>query len=71
MGLSLRDTYNKGTGINSGIAIQKNFNGNAINHAAGWGFSIGSPILLETNFKNEITSDWCGWHRTRHIFDFS
>lgn len=65
MGASVRKLYEQGkqtegAGINSSIAIEQDYNGNANEIAIAWAIGIGSPYIFQTTMESEYKSDIFG-----------
>ncbi|MCG8475625.1 MAG: ketol-acid reductoisomerase [Cytophagales bacterium] len=59
-GTSLRRLFVQGKGINSSIAVDQDFSGQAKEKAIALGIGIGSGYLFETTFEKEVYSDLTG-----------
>ena len=59
-GLTVRNHFLEGRGINSSYAIFQDFNGSAKDIAIATAFAIGSGHLFETTFEKEVHSDLTG-----------
>lgn len=59
-GLTVRDKFLEGKGINSSFAIHQDYTGNAGETVKSLAFGIGSGYLFETTFENEVYSDLLG-----------
>jgi len=59
-GTTVRRLFLEGRGINSSVAIEQDFSGNARDRAFGLGVAIGSGYLYETTFQKEVFSDLTG-----------
>ena len=59
-GLTVRNHFLEGRGINSSYAIHQDYTGNARDLAIATAFAIGSGHLFETTFENEVHSDLTG-----------
>ena len=59
-GLTVRNHFLEGRGINSSYAIFQDFDGNAKEIAISTAFAIGSGHLFETTFEKEVHSDLTG-----------
>lgn len=59
-GLTLRDKYLNGLGLNSSFAIEQNYTDNAFSKTLSLAFGIGSKQAFETTFKKEVYSDLVG-----------
>lgn len=60
MGETVRQHYLRNSGINSSIAIEQDYTGNAMETALGWAFSVGSPYVFTTTLTQEYRSDIFG-----------
>tara|TARA_B110000196_G_scaffold99989_1_gene86863 strand:- start:5309 stop:6352 length:1044 start_codon:yes stop_codon:yes gene_type:complete len=59
-GLTVRNHFLEGRGINSSFAIHQDFNGEARGLTIATAFAIGSGHLFETTFEKEVHSDLTG-----------
>ena len=59
-GLTVRNHFLEGRGINASFAIHQDSTGNARERCISTAFAIGSGHLFETTFKNEVQSDLTG-----------
>ena len=59
-GLTVRNHFLEGRGINSSYAVFQDFNGSAKDIAIATAFAIGSGHLFETTFEKEVYSDLTG-----------
>ena len=59
-GLTVRNHFLEGRGINSSYAVFQDFNGTAKDIAIATAFAIGSGHLFETTFEKEVHSDLTG-----------
>ena len=59
-GLTVRNKFLEGRGINSSYAIHNNFSGQAEETCKALAFGIGSGYLFETTFEKEVYSDLVG-----------
>jgi ketol-acid reductoisomerase len=59
-GISVREHFKKGMGINTSYAIHNDYSGNAQEKCLAMAFGIGSSYAFETSFKNETYSDLVG-----------
>jgi ketol-acid reductoisomerase len=59
-GKTLRDKFLMGKGVNSSIAVHRDYNGMASYTAQYIGFGIGSGYLYDTTFEKEVYSDLVG-----------
>ena len=59
-GLTVRNHFLEGRGINSSYAIYQDYDGNAKKIAIATAFAIGSGHLFETTFEKEVHSDLTG-----------
>jgi len=59
-GLTVRNHFLKGSGINSSFAIYNDYTGNAKDKCLAMAFGIGSGHVFETTFENETYSDLVG-----------
>ena len=59
-GLTVRNHFLEGRGINSSYAVFQDYNGNAKDIAIATAFAIGSGHLFETTFEKEVHSDLTG-----------
>ena len=59
-GLTVRNHFLEGRGINSSYAVFQDFNGSAKDIAIATAFAIGSGHLFETTFEKEVHSDLTG-----------
>ena len=59
-GLSVRNYFIEGKGINSSYAIHQDYTGNATTTCIATAFAIGSSNLFETTFEKEVYSDLTG-----------
>ena len=59
-GLTVRNHFLEGRGINSSYAIYQDYDGNAKQIAIATAFAIGSGHLFETTFEKEVHSDLTG-----------
>ena len=59
-GMTVRNKFLEGSGINSSYAVHQDYSGNATNTALALAFSIGSGHVFKTTFKNEVYSDLTG-----------
>ena len=59
-GLTVRNHFLEGRGINSSYAIYQDYDGNAKQIAIATAFAIGSGDLFETTFEKEVHSDLTG-----------
>ena len=59
-GLTVRNHFLEGRGINSSYAVFQDFNGAAKDIAIATAFAIGSGHLFETTFEKEVRSDLTG-----------
>ena len=59
-GLTVRNHFLEGRGINSSYAIYQDYNGSAKQIAIATAFAIGSGHLFETTFEKEVHSDLTG-----------
>ncbi len=59
-GLTVRNHFLEGRGINSSYAIHQDYTGNARDLAIATAFAIGSGHLFETTFEKEVHSDLTG-----------
>ena len=59
-GLTVRNHFLAGRGINASFAIHQDATGNARDRAIATAFAIGSGHLFETSFENEVYSDLTG-----------
>jgi len=59
-GLSVRQHFTKGKGINSSVAIHQDYSGKAKDRTMALAFGIGSGHVFETTFENEVFSDLTG-----------
>ena len=59
-GLTVRNHFLAGRGINASFAIHQDATGNARDRTIATAFAIGSGHLLETSFENEVYSDLTG-----------
>jgi ketol-acid reductoisomerase len=60
MGITVRDKYVNGSGINSSFAVYRDVDFNADNLALAWAYGIGSPQIFETTMEKEYVSDIFG-----------
>lgn len=59
-GLTVREKFLEGKGINASYAIHQNYSGNAEENTKSLAFGIGCGYLFETTFENEVYSDLLG-----------
>ena len=59
-GLTVRNHFKEGRGINSSFAIHQDFTGKGKDRCIATAFAIGSGHLFETTFKKEVHSDLTG-----------
>ena len=59
-GLTVRNHFLEGRGINSSYAVHQDYNGKAKDLAIATAFAIGSGHLFETTFEKEVHSDLTG-----------
>ena len=59
-GLTVRDKFVEGKGINSSYAIHQDYSGNAETVVKSLAFGLGSGYLFKTTFENEVYSDLLG-----------
>jgi ketol-acid reductoisomerase len=59
-GLTVRDKFKEGKGINASYAIHQDYSGNAEETTQALAFSIGCGYLFKTTFENEVYSDLLG-----------
>ncbi|HLC60243.1 MAG TPA: ketol-acid reductoisomerase [Candidatus Nanoarchaeia archaeon] len=59
-GLSVRENYLNGLGINASFAVARNFSGRALEKTLAMGRGIGAAYMLETTFRDEVVSDHFG-----------
>lgn len=59
-GLTVREKFIEGKGINASYAIHQNYSGNAYEICKSLAFSIGCGYLFETTFQKEVYSDLLG-----------
>ena len=65
MGLSVRRLYEQGrdldgAGINASVAVHRDLDGRATDHALAWAIGIGAPYVFETTLESEYLSDIAG-----------
>ena len=60
MGETVRQYYLRNSGINSSIAVEQDYTGNAMQTALGWAYGVGSPYVFTTTLKDEYRSDIFG-----------
>ena len=60
MGLTVRNEFLAGRGINSSYGVYKDINYNAENIALSWAYGIGSPQIFYTTMEKEYISDIFG-----------
>ena len=60
MGVTVRNEYLEGRGINSSYAVYNDIDNNATNLALSWAYGIGSPQIYETTIEKEYISDIFG-----------
>ena len=60
MGITVRNEYVKGSGINSSYSVYKDNDKHSKNLALSWAYGIGSPQIFETSLENEYISDIFG-----------
>jgi len=60
MGITVRNQYLVGSGINSSYAVYNDIDDNAKNLALSWAYGIGSPQIYETTIEKEYISDIFG-----------
>lgn len=59
-GLTVRNHFKEGRGINSSFAVHQDFTGKGKDRCIATAFAIGSGHLFETTFKKEVHSDLTG-----------
>jgi len=59
-GMTVRNHFKEGRGINASYAIHQDFSKNATNKCLALAFGIGSGHVFETTFKKEVYSDLTG-----------
>ena len=59
-GLTVRNHFKEGRGINSSFAVHQDFTGRGKDRCIATAFAIGSGHLFETTFKKEVHSDLTG-----------
>ena len=59
-GLTVRNKFIEGKGINSSYAVYRDYSGNASETCRALAFGIGSGYLFETTFEKEVYSDLVG-----------
>jgi ketol-acid reductoisomerase len=59
-GLTVRNHFLEGRGINASVAVYQDPTGHAADRVRALGIAIGSGHLFETTFKNEVVSDLTG-----------
>lgn len=59
-GLTVRNLFLEGRGINSSVAVFQDVSGNAKERILGLGVAVGSGYLYETTFQKEVYSDLTG-----------
>lgn len=59
-GMTVRDKFLKGQGINASYAIHQDYSGKAKDKCLSYAFSIGSGYVFKTTFENEVYSDLVG-----------
>lgn len=59
-GMTVRNKFIRGEGINSSYAIHQDYSGNAKDKCLTYAFGIGSGYVFETTFEKEVYSDLLG-----------
>ena len=59
-GMTVRDKFLEGKGINSSYAIHQDYTGKAKDNSLFYAFGIGSGYVFETTFEKEVYSDLLG-----------
>lgn len=59
-GMTVRNLFLEGKGINSSYAIHQDYSGNATEKCLTYAFGIGSGYVFETTFEKEVYSDLVG-----------
>ena len=60
MGITVRNEYLNGGGINSSYGVYNDVDNNATNLALSWAYGIGSPQIFKTTMEKEYISDIFG-----------